>query len=154
MIVGIHLKGLVGESASDALDQDESKIELGALVFKSVAQRAKKLCAPDGLAGAAESVPVGFCDVNAGWALVGWGTFDSMHVSVIGQMAACEFNNENIGGVLPSGECLCRDIPVDGLEGALGPVVLFHWLLAEACVLDCLLLVKVVGQSIGCQFSR
>ena len=37
-----------------------------------------------------------------------------------------EFNNEDLGAVLEGVKGLCRDIPVDGLEGLLGPVVLFH----------------------------
>ena len=78
------MKVLVGESASDALDWDKSKIELGILVFKSVAQCSKNLCAPDGSARAAENVPAGFCNVDAGWALVAWGAFDSMRVLASG----------------------------------------------------------------------
>jgi hypothetical protein len=54
---------------------------------KSVAQRVKKLCVPDGSAGAAENAPVGFCDVDAGWALAACGAFDSMHVSASGHGA-------------------------------------------------------------------
>ena len=98
--------------------------------------------------GAAENAPVGFGGVRAGGALVVCGAFGSMRVLASGWMVMSEFHCEDFGAVFQSVERLSRDISVDGLEGALGPVVLFHWLLAEACVLDCLLLVKVVGQSI------
>ena len=47
VIVGIHLEALVGESASNTLEWDESEIELGVVGGKSVAQCAKELCAPD-----------------------------------------------------------------------------------------------------------
>ena len=99
-IVGIHLKVLVGESASDALDWNKSKIELRVLVCNCVAQSSKKLCAPDGSAGASEKVPVGFCDVDTGWALVTWGAFDSVRVSASRQMAVGEFNNKDLGAAL------------------------------------------------------
>ena len=93
---------------------------------------------PDGSAGAAENMPAGFCDVGAGWALVVCGAFDSMRVLASGQMTVGEFHCEDLGAVLESVKCLCRDIPVDGLECALGPVVLFHWLLARSWAARCL----------------
>ena len=101
-------------------------MQLSVLAFKSVAQSPKKLCAPDGSAGAAENVPVGFSDVDAGWALVVGGAFDSVHVSSSGQVTVGEFDDEDLGAFFQSVECLCGDVPVDGLEGSLGPVALFH----------------------------
>ena len=87
----------------------------------------KKLCAPDGSAGAAESVPIGFGgDVDAGWALVVRGAFDSVHVSSSGQVTVGKFKNEDLGAFFQSVERLCGDVPVDGLEGLVGPVALFH----------------------------
>ena len=88
--------------------------------------------------------------MDAGWALVARGAFDSMRLSANG-MAVGEFNNEDLGAVLKSVKCLGRDIPVDGLEGALGPVVLFHWLLAEARTVCCLS--KSSGKASGDGFS-
>ena len=107
---------------------------------------------PDGSAGAAENMPAGFCDVGAGWALVVCGAFDSMHVLASGQMTVGEFHCEDLGAVLESVKCLCRDIPVDGLECALGPVILFHWLLAESWAAPrCLL--ESLGEASGSGFS-
>ena len=91
-----------------------------------VSPRVLRRSAPDGSARAAENMPVGFCDVDAGWALVVWGAFDSMHVSASGQMAVGKFCNADLGAVLESIERLHRDFPVDGLEGVLGPVILLH----------------------------
>ena len=87
---------LVGESSSDALDEDEGKIQLSVLTFESVAQSPKKLCVPDGSAGAAENVPVGFGDVDAGWVL---GEIlmilEGMRVSQPGSPASnCDFSRQ------------------------------------------------------------
>ena len=49
-----------------------------------------------------------------------------MRVSVSGWVTVGEFHPEDLGAVLESVKCLCRDVPVDGLEGVLGPAVLFH----------------------------
>ena len=70
---------------------------MSVLAFKSVAQSPKKLCAPDGSAGATKNVPVSFCDVDASWALVVRGSFDSVRVSSSGQVAVSEFDNEDLG---------------------------------------------------------
>ena len=143
---------LVGESASNALeDQDEKEIKLGVLGGKSVAQWAKKLCAPDGSTRAAENAPVGFGDVDAGWALVVRGAFDSVRVSSSGQMTVGDFCDEDLGALSWSVERLCGDVPVDGLEGSLGPVVSFHEFLAEAWTVCCLS--KPLGESSGDGFS-
>jgi hypothetical protein len=46
-IVGIYLEVLVGESTSDSLEQDESKIKLCVIVGQSVNQGMEKLFTPE-----------------------------------------------------------------------------------------------------------
>ena len=89
VIVGIHRKVLVGEGALNALNvlkkENESKIELGVMDGKGIAQGSKELCgAPGGLAGASENMPVGFCDVDVSRAFISDGSFGPMYLSVIG----------------------------------------------------------------------
>ena len=76
--------------------------------------------------------PVYFCEMYAGWAFVVCSSFDSVHVSASWKMAMCRFDDEDSGAVLHSVECLSWNIPVDGSEGILGPVVPFDELLANS----------------------
>ena len=72
-IVGmIRLKVLIGESASDTLQWNESQIELGVVDDQSIAQGSKELCVPEGSAEAAENMPVGFCDVGYRLGICRW----------------------------------------------------------------------------------
>ena len=57
----------------------------------------RKLVAQDGSAGAAEDGRVSFGDVDARWARVVRGVFDSVHVSSSRQVAVSEFDNEDLG---------------------------------------------------------
>ena len=75
---------LIGEGASNALKENESQIELSVMYGKGFTQGSKELCAPERSAGASENIPAGFCDVDAGWALVGVGSFGSMYLSASG----------------------------------------------------------------------
>ena len=76
-----HPEVLVGEGASDALKKNEGEIGLGVLDHDSIAQSEKEVATPDGAAGAAEDVPVGFDNVETGWAFVGFGSASPVHVS-------------------------------------------------------------------------
>ena len=56
LLVGIHLKVLVGEGARDSLDQNESEVKLSVMDDQSLAQGAKELFAPEGPTGATQNV--------------------------------------------------------------------------------------------------
>ena len=72
--------------------------------------------------------------MDAGWAFVICGSFGFVHVSVSWKTAVDKFDNEDLGALLKSVECLSWwNIPVDGSEGVAGPVVPFHELLANSC---------------------
>ena len=70
LIVGIHLKVLVGKGAPDSLDQNENEVKLSAMDGQSLAQGAKELFAPEG--------PVCLWEMDAGWAFAVCSSFDSV----------------------------------------------------------------------------
>ena len=81
-------------------------------------------------------MPVCFCEIDAGWASIVCSSFDPVHVLVSWKMVVCKFHNEDFGAVLQSVKGFAWNIPVDGFEGVLlGPVVLFHELLAKSWLL-------------------
>jgi hypothetical protein len=47
VVVGIHLKVLIGKSASNALKKDESNVKLCVIVDKRITQGAEKLVTPE-----------------------------------------------------------------------------------------------------------
>ena len=51
----------------------------------------------------------------------------------------CKFDDGDFGAILQSIKGLAWNIPVDGFEGVLGPVVPFHELLAKLWAATCLL---------------
>ena len=92
---------LVGEGASDALDEDVGKIELCVVCEECMALCAGEFWTPEGADGAAEkNMPVGFGDVEAGGEFVVCGAFDAMHVSSSREMVVSKFHDEDLCAVL------------------------------------------------------
>ena len=66
------------------------------------------------------------------------GAFDpTMHVSASWKKAVCKFDDKDFGAILQSVKGLTWDLPVDGVEGMLGPVVPFHELRARSWAASC-----------------
>ena len=76
-------------------------------------------------------MPVCVCEMDAGWAFVVCGSFDPVHVLPSGKMLVCKFDDEDFGAILQSVKGHSWNIPVGGVEGMSGPVVLFHELLGK-----------------------
>ena len=53
-------------------------------------------------------------------------------------MIVSKFDDEDLGVVLQSVECLSWNIPVYGSEGVSGPVALVHELIAKSWAASCL----------------
>jgi hypothetical protein len=116
-VVGIHLEVLIRQGASNALKQNESKVELCVISDKQFSQGAEQFGAPHGAARAAKNVPGGFSDVETWGTGVGGRLFDPVHVPASGEEIVCEFDDEYFCAVLQSVQSLTRSLPVDGSEG-------------------------------------
>ena len=84
-------------------------------------------------------MPVCFCEMDAGWAFVVCCSFNPVHVSASWKMGVCKFDDGDFGAILQSIKGFAWNIPVDGSERVLGPVVPFHEeLLAKSWAASCL----------------
>ena len=97
-------------------------------------------------------MPVCFCEMDASWAFVVCGSFDSMHVSTSWKMIMGKFDDEDLGAVLENVKGFAWGLPVDGVKGMLGPVVPFHEFLAKLWAASCYS-ESLMGESPGDGFT-
>ena len=75
--------------------------------------------------------------MDAGWAFVVCGSFDSVYVPASWEKIMGKFDDKDLGAVLESGKGFPWYFPVDGVEGMSGPVVPFHEFLAKSRAASC-----------------
>ena len=103
LVVGIHLKMLVGGDSLDALNQNESEVKLGVVDGQSLSKSPRKLAVLEGPSNrVASNMPVCFCEMYAGRAFVVCCSFDPVHVSASWKKIVGKFDDEDLGAVLQS----------------------------------------------------
>ena len=76
--------------------------------------------------------------VHAGRLSLVCGSFDPVHVSTSWKMLVRKFADKDFGAVLESVKGFAWDLPVDGVEGMLGPAVVpFHEFIAKLWAASC-----------------